>query len=340
MGSYLTCIGGCETISHCCLHILMYDSILDITSPFKSMKIPLNTIFLVCGSLKINLTPKPHFSWLSRKRKVLRWAGPDLLVFQSWKLNALRGFLWIHLSPWLFPFLFWLLQSLMGNKVCEELHLCAKEKKIKALSKVYFQSEAAKLVVVLSLCRFLAFQQIWWTLLVQTTAWFQLLAWWMSWSVHLNDRKAAYHVPHRQATDICHLQSFSFPLASPSFCLLNRHSYTSAHIHTLFCKHRVSTSKASLPLISLITQTVCCSTPPSSAAWGNGRNETGEKGKGRQRGRFIHSGGLICSERCCFGSKNFPLTCVQLILWNGCPLSRSDGTIPPRLQIGRWEWRC
>lgn len=86
------------------------------------------------------------------------------------------------------------------------------------------------------------------------------------------------------------------------------------HTYTLFCKHRVSTSKASLPLISLITQTVCCSTPPSSAAWGNGRNETGEKGKGRQRGRFIHSGGLICSERCCFGSKNFPLTCVQLIL--------------------------
>lgn len=142
----------------------------------------------------------------------------------------LNSFISMTLS---FSFLTSLLQSLMGNKVCEELHLCAKEKKIKALWKVYFQSEAAKLVVVLCLCRFLAFQQIWWTLLVQTTAWFQLLAWWMSWSVHLNDRKAAYHVPHRQATDICHLQSFSFPLASPSFCLLNRHSYTSAHIHTV-----------------------------------------------------------------------------------------------------------
>lgn len=107
----------------------------------------------------------------------------------------------------------------------------------------------------------------------------ELLARWMS--VHLNDRKAAYHVPHRRATDICHLQSFIFPLpASPKHIPL--HSRT--HIHTLFFSRRVPTSKASLPLFCLITQTVCRSTPPSSAARGTEQDEESEKGKGRQRG--------------------------------------------------------
>ncbi len=66
-------------------------------------------------------------------------------------------------------------------------------------------------------CLFWVFEETCWTLLVQTAAWFELLAGWMSWSVHLNDRKAAYHVPHRQATDICHLQSFilHLPFSAP-----------------------------------------------------------------------------------------------------------------------------
>lgn len=46
----------------------------------------------------------------------------------------------------------------------------------------------------------------------------------MSRSVHLNDRKAAYHVPHRQATDICHLQSFILPLPA-SAPITNNHTH-------------------------------------------------------------------------------------------------------------------
>lgn len=171
----------------------------------------------------------------------------------------------------------------------------------------------------------------------------------MSWSVHLNDRKAAYHVPHRQATDICHLQSFIFPPSPPLAPASPTYTYTHSHtLHTLFWR-RVPTSKASLPLISLITQTVRSSTSPSSTARREWKEWDGaKKGKGRQRGRFIHLGGLICSERCCFGSKNFPLTRVQLILWNGCPLSRSDGTIPLVCRLGdesvmlrkRERWKC
>lgn len=37
-------------------------------------------------------------------------------------------------------------------------------------------------------------------------------------------------------------------------------------------------------------------------------------------------------------AETFPVTCIQLILWNDCPFSRSAVTIPPRLQIGRWEF--
>ena len=82
---------------------------------------------------------------------------------------------------------------------------------------------------------FLVFQQTCWTLLVQTTVCFELLARWMSWFVLLNDRKAAYHVPHRQATDICHLKSFSF--SSPRFCLFLPPQHTPMHTRT--CTHTV-----------------------------------------------------------------------------------------------------
>lgn len=110
------------------------------------------------------------------------------------------------------------------------------------------------------------------------------LARWMSRSVHPNDRKAAYRVPHRRATDICHLQSFISTPPPPT------HTYT--HSCTLLSRRRVPTSKASLPLISLITQTVCSSTPPSSAARGN---EKSEKGEGEDRGddSFIREGSYV-----------------------------------------------
>lgn len=142
-----------------------------------------------------------------------------------------------------------------------------------------------------------------------------------------------------------HLSPSVLHLPAPCLCPHNKQPHTQTP--TTFSELRVPTSKASLPLISLITQTVC-STPPSSTAPGNEKNEMGKKGTRRQRGRFIHLGGLICSERCCFGSKNFPLTRVQLILWNGCPLSRSDGTIPLVCRLGdesvmlrkRERWKC
>lgn len=127
----------------------------------------------------------------------------------------------------------------------------------------------------------------------------------MSRFVCLNDRKAAYHVPHHQATDICHLHSFSFHLgASPLFFVHN------AHTHTALL---VPTSKASLPLISLITQAVC-NRPPSSRAQGNEKEMGGgKKKKEEENGPSIHPGGVIASKRRCFGSKTFTPACVRLI---------------------------
>lgn len=115
--------------------------------------------------------------------------------------------------------------------------------------------------------------------------------------------------------------------ASLTHTYMHLHTYThcSASVESPLPKHLCHLSLSSLKLFR-------SSTPPSSVAQGDEKNEMGEKGKGR--GRFIHSGGLICSERCCFGSKNFPLTRVQLILWNGCPFSRSDGTIPLVCRLG------
>lgn len=118
-------------------------------------------------------------------------------------------------------------------------------------------------------------------------------------SVHLNDRNAAYHVPNRQATDICHLRSPFFQslfLASEhtpkaSRMQLKKHKHT----HTLFRRSAESPlSKASLPLISVITQTVCRSTPPSSAArWK--RNKTDGEGQEEDRAddSFIREGSYV-----------------------------------------------
>lgn len=146
----------------------------------------------------------------------------------------------------------------------------------------------------------------------------------MSWCVHLKDRKVAYHVPNRQATDICHLQSF-ISLLSAS---VPPNTHTRTHTHSVLlaqCPHFQSISATYLSHHSN------CSLQHSSFLYGVGEWKEWEW---RRRGRSVHLGGLICSERCCFGSKNFPLTCVQLILWNGCPLSRSDGTIPLVCRLG------
>lgn len=109
----------------------------------------------------------------------------------------------------------------------------------------------------------------------------------------LNDRKAAYHVPHRLATDICHLQSFSFPLSLPASLT---HIYTLLHTRThCSASAEVPTSKASLPLISLITQTVRSSTPPSSSAQRIEKKEKREKGRGKTEGdeSFIQEGSYV-----------------------------------------------
>lgn len=95
----------------------------------------------------------------------------------------------------------------------------------------------------------------------------------------------------------------------------NTHRHTVAHMNTLFCrsaesplpKHLCHLSPSSLKLFA-----VALFLPQRRR--GNERNEMGKKGQGRQSGQFIHSRRLICSERRCFGSKNFPLTRVQLIL--------------------------
>lgn len=143
----------------------------------------------------------------------------------------------------------------------------------KLIEKFIFQCKAGELVAS---CLSALFRQTRWTPLVQTMAWFKLLTRWMSRSLHLSDRKAAYHVPHRLATDICHLQSSASPAELT-------HTYTLSRIRTLFCSCRVPTSKASLPLISLITQTVCSSTPPSPVAQWN-EKEMGAKGKEKTEG--------------------------------------------------------
>lgn len=114
-----------------------------------------------------------------------------------------------------------------------------------------------------------------------------LLTGWTSCSAHLKDREAAYHVRNRQATDICHLQSFIIPLpvsAPPN---------TRSHTLCFFC-HTVPTSKASPPLIFLITQTVHSSTPSSSPVWGNEKDEMAENGEGEDGGdNLFVFGGLV-----------------------------------------------
>lgn len=117
----------------------------------------------------------------------------------------------------------------------------------------------------------------------------------MSWSVHLNDRKAAYHVPHRQATDICHLQSFIFPpprLWPPP----PQHTPIRTRTHYTHCsgaesplpKHLCHLSLSSLKLFA-----VALLLPLRRA--GNEKNETGRKREREDRGddSFIWEGSYV-----------------------------------------------
>lgn len=151
----------------------------------------------------------------------------------------------------------------------------------------------------------------------------------MSWSVHLKDRKAAYHVPNRQATDICHLQSFISLL--PASVPPNAHTRTHTHSVLLAqCPHFQSISATYLSHHSN------CSLQHSSFLYGgNEKNETRGKGESEDGGDdpFIWEDSYVL-KGAALAAKNFPLTRVQLILWNGCPLSRSDGTIPLVCRLG------
>ena len=226
------------------------------------------------------------------------------------------------------------------KKVCEEIYLR------EAFWKVYFQSEAGESVAVPRLSLLSFFQQTLLDSAACTSGGTARIAREIDVTLCTSEWQQGC-LSCSSSSGYWHLSPSVLHLPSPCLCPHNKQPHTLAHIRTPFSELRVPTSKASLPLISLITQTVR-STPPSSTVPGIEKNETGEKGKGRQRGRFIHLGGLICSERCCFGSKNFPLTRVQLILWNGCPLSRSDGTIPLVCRLGdesvmlrkRERWKC
>lgn len=163
-----------------------------------------------------------------------------------------------------------------------------------------------------------------------TTARFELLTGWMSWSVHLKDRKAAYHVRNRQATDICHLQSFIslLPASVPP-----THTYTHLHKHTLLlaqCPHFQSISATYLPHHSN------CSLRHSSFLYCAGEWKEWD-GEGGCRGWVVHLGRLVCSERCCFSSKKLsPDTCpIDTLKW--LPTQQKWWDDSPCLQIGRWE---
>lgn len=142
------------------------------------------------------------------------------------------------------------------------------------------------------------------------------------------------------------LASVTFSLSSLRLLPLSppTHTYAHSHRHVLWFSIRsVPTSKASLPLISLITQTVRSSSPssPSSASsmvLGNEKNEPGGN-QGREDGGddlFIF-GRFICSERCCFGSKNFSCDMHPIDSLKWLPTQQRGWVAPLRLQIGRWE---
>lgn len=71
--------------------------------------------------------------------------------------------------------------------------------------------------------------------------------------------------------------------------------------------------------------------------WGNEKNEAGGKGKRRRRGQFVHLGGLICSERCCFGSTKLSSDTCPIDTLKRLPTQQKWWDNSPRLQIGRWE---
>lgn len=153
----------------------------------------------------------------------------------------------------------------------------------------------------------------------------------MSRSVHLNDRKAAYHVPHRQATDICHLQSFIFPLPA-SAPITNNHTHKHPQRSPTQSPHFQSISATYLSHHSNRLQ-------HSSFLHGAGewKERDGQKGNEKTEGT-IHSFGrahmfwkvLLWQQK--LSSDTCPIDTLKWL-----PTQQKWWDNSPRLQIGRWE---
>lgn len=186
-------VGGCCRPSCSYHNILTYCFITHTSSFCKSIKNPLKGIFcaavfwwLIWLRNHTSLPQQTH-----RGAQMNRSRPPNLPVVEkecatSFLLNS-----FISVTSWVFPF-----AELNGEK---------KEKKsvkkyiseqrrslLKSLFPEWSGRGAAGFMFLFSVLR-----QTHWTLLVQTTTWVELLTRRMSRSVRLNDRRAAYHVPHR-----------------------------------------------------------------------------------------------------------------------------------------------
>lgn len=138
------------------------------------------------------------------------------------------------------------------------------------------------------------------------------------------------------------LTSVTFSLSSfRSLFLPPPHSRSRAPSCTLCFRCRtVPTSKASLPLIFVITQTVHSSTPPSPPAWENEKDEMAGNGEGEDGGDDLFVfGGLMRSERCCFGSRNLSCNMHPIDPLKRLPIQqkpRDDSSPSANWAMGVW----
>ncbi len=154
---------------------------------------------------------------------MLKWTGPDLLIFQSWKKNALQGSFWIHLSPWLVFWVFFCRTK--WKKVCEEIYLWAKKSLLKSLFPEWSRRVGGGFMFVCSqfcsrhsgLCLYKQQRG----LNCSLDGCHGLYIW-------MTGRLLIMFLIVRLLTSV------TFSLSS-SLCPPNTHLYSLAHIHALFC---------------------------------------------------------------------------------------------------------
>lgn len=136
----------------------------------------------------------------------------------------------------------------------------------------------------------------WWFYVSQKNTW--LAARWKDVTVCASERLEGC-LSRLKSPGNWHLSPSVFHHPTPGFCPPLSHTLC-------FSCHTVPTSKASPPLIFLITQTVhYYSSSSSHSSVREWKGWDGWKwGWRRRRGRFVRFGGLMRSERCCFGSRN------------------------------------